>query len=208
MGEIKVVNFPFCNFFSLERYLRVKKKKFSILDEFNSLKNEDIVIIPGVGTFREGMSFLKKYGLDKKLLSHALKGGKIIGICLGMQMLFNASEESHNIEGLGLINGICKKIPDSKKFRVPHIGWNSLEIQSENIFFSKNLKLRNYLSERDFYFVHSYYVLPKQEQRIIAKFSHPYGLLAAAVNKNNIIGFQFHPEKSGKAGYDLLDEII
>ena len=154
------------------------------------------------------MSFLKKYGLDKKLLSHTLKGGKIIGICLGMQMLFNASEESHNIEGLGLINGICKKIPDSKKFRVPHIGWNSLEIQSENIFFSKNLKLRNYLSERDFYFVHSYYVLPQQEQRIIAKFSHPYGLLAAAVNKNNIIGFQFHPEKSGKAGYDLLDEII
>tara|TARA_B100001989_G_C24547565_1_gene471988 strand:- start:173 stop:799 length:627 start_codon:yes stop_codon:yes gene_type:complete len=208
MGEIKVVNFPFCNFFSLERYLRISKKKFSILDEYNTLCDEDIAVIPGVGTFGEGMSFLRKYGLDKQLLSHALKGGKIIGICLGMQMLFNTSEECHNEDGLGLIPGRCKKIPESKEFRVPHIGWNSLEIQSENIFFSKNLKLSNYLSERDFYFVHSYYVLPNKEEFIIAKFSHPSGFLSAAVNKNNVIGFQFHPEKSGKAGYDLLDEII
>ena len=205
---IWVVNFPFCNFFSLERYLRVTSRSFSILRDGDTPSNKDIIILPGVGTFGQGMDFLKLSCLESLLVNHVSLGGKVVGICLGMQLFFQTSSESPGVEGLGLINGACERIPVSSFFAVPHIGWNALVFPEtlHNCFlqFGKPLGL----SMSDYYFVHSYYAKTNDPDSVIATFEHPTGLLAAAVAMDNVIGFQFHPEKSGPSGYALLDQIL
>ena len=159
MINIKIINFPFCNFFSLERYLRVKGLNYSIIDNGNTLNSKDILFIPGVGTFGEGMNYLKDLGLDTVIKSHADKGGKIIGICLGMQLLFCKSEESPLSEGLSFFEGICKKIPFSKNFSIPHIGWNSLKIIDNNKNnLLKEFKTTSNISKFDYYFVPIYQI--------------------------------------------------
>ena len=126
-----------------------------------------------------------------------------------MQLLFCKSEESPLSEGLSFIEGICKKIPFSDNFVVPHIGWNSLIINADNKnnLFNKYKPTSN-ISKSDYYFVHSYYADPKNIDYTIAYFDHPQKPLTASVQKGNVYGFQFHPEKSGKAGYLLLDKVL
>ena len=208
MQKIKIINFPFCNFYSLERYLRMRKYNYSVLKNEDELTPNDTIIIPGVGTFAEGVSHLQQNKFDQKLYDHALNGGKIIGICLGMQMLLESSEESPKYKGLGLIKGNCQKIPGSRSFSVPHIGWNTLHTPKNKTSFLKDFIAEDGTSLSDYYFVHSFYALPKNTNTIIASFSHPIGLLTSVVLLNKIIGFQFHPEKSGKSGYNLLDKVI
>lgn len=205
---IWVVNFPFCNFYSLERYLRVRSRDYQLLSATDQLSPDDTILLPGVGTFRQGMEYLKATGLASLILAHAQAQGRVIGICLGMQMLLQASAESPGTDGLGLIAGTCERIPASPSFSVPHIGWNSLVLPASLHRSVEQIGPPLGSSSSDFYFVHSYYAKPVSADAVIAGFQHPTGLLAAAVAHDAVMGFQFHPEKSGSAGYALLDYIL
>jgi glutamine amidotransferase len=205
---IKVVNFPFCNYFSLERYFRIRTLPCQILEDSDQLIPTDTVVLPGVGTFRQGMEVLVSMNLAKLIRDHAERGGKLVGICLGMQMMLQSSTESPGIEGLGLIPGGCEQIPESPSFSVPHIGWNEIKITDSQHNILAPLRGSSGWSKSDFYFVHSYHAKPLEPDAIIASFEHPSGMLSAAIASKNCIGFQFHPEKSGSAGYALLDRVF
>lgn len=205
---IKVVNFPFCNYFSLERYFRVRTLPYQALVSSDQLNPADTIVLPGVGTFRQGMDFLVSMQLAKLLRDHVERDGKLVGICLGMQMFLQSSAESPGIEGLGLIPGSCEKIPDNSAFSVPHIGWNELAIADHRNNILTPLRCSSGRSKSDYYFVHSYHAKPLEHDAVIASFEHPSGMLAAAIAYKSCIGFQFHPEKSGSAGYALLDRVF
>ena len=205
---IRVVNFPFCNFYSLERYLRLSAHAYRVLSCAESPSASDIILLPGVGTFRQGMDYLLETGLAPIILKHANAGGRVIGICLGMQMLLNSSSESPGVEGLGLISGVCERIPVAPSFSVPHIGWNSLLLPEFLHPCVAQLGKPQGVSYSDFYFVHSYVAKPSLVDATIASFEHPSGQQAAAIGLGNVFGFQFHPEKSGSAGYALLNHVL
>ena len=205
---IKVVNFPFCNYSSVTRVLKKNRYLFTDLQSSDKLIADDVIILPGVGSFYEGMNFLSQNSLDKIIISHAKSGGKIVGICLGMQLLFNESEENPGIEGLKLIDGKVLKIRSCEGFPVPHIGWNSIIKTNTTPEFLNNFFERTKVSASDYYFVHSYYGLASNEEDSMAKLSHPMGDIDIAFYHKNIYAFQFHPEKSGPTGYRLLKQVI
>lgn len=158
------------------------------------IKKAKALILPGVGAAGAGMKNLKSKGLDKLILAEIEKGKPLLGICLGMQLLFEKSEEG-NVNCLGIFKGVVKKFKKERK--IPQIGWNQVEIKQESNFF------KNINSESYFYFVNSYYCLP-QDENIIAGLTDYGEIFASIVAKNNVIGVQFHPEKSGKIGFRLL----
>ena len=202
---IKVLNFPFCNFHSLVRYFNTRNLNYEIYDSSLSLKIEDILFIPGVGTFGLGMEYIDKKSLKKPIIDHALNGGKIIGICLGMQLFLSSSDESPKIKGLDLIEGSCELLKANEEFSVPHIGWNSLEVSSNNSSSLQKLSNLNGGRVSDFYFVHSFHCKTKDNSVISSFIREKNNHFAASLKFKNIEGFQFHPEKSGKIGYQLLD---
>ncbi len=169
--------------------------------DHSSSNSPDILILPGLGKFSAGMKALQSNDMNYKIIELTNSGTKLIGICLGMQLLSERSAESPNTPGLGLIEGQCEKLPMSQGEPVPHTGWNSIEISSTDHFFSLN-------SGRDFYFVHSYHLVPRNKEDIsgITRFGNDSFI--SVVQKNNILGVQFHPEKSGQAGIDLVSEIV
>ena len=173
------------------------------IEVFNSSSSNspDLLILPGLGKFSAGMKALQSNDMNYKIIELTNSVTKLIGICLGMQLLSERSAESPNTPGLGLIEGQCEKLPMSQGEPVPHTGWNSVEISSTDHFFSLN-------SGRDFYFVHSYHLVPKNKEDIsgITRFGNDSFI--SVVQKNNILGVQFHPEKSGQAGIDLVSEIV
>jgi len=207
---IYVVNFPFCNFFSLDRYLRLSGHAYKVLSLEDHLTSADRVILPGVGTFEQAMSYLNDQQLAPLLRAHVDRGGGLLGICLGMQVLFEFSEESPGVSGLGLLSGGCVPIPPAPNFRVPHIGWNHVVSPLKESSYSKLFDFlpSNKCSQSDYYFVHSYVVQPSDISVISACFQHPAGLLCASVGASSVSGVQFHPEKSGPDGYALLDRLL
>lgn len=174
----------------------------------SQVASKDTIVLPGVGTFGQAMNFLNSQGLTQLIQRHAANGGQILGICLGMQLLFDSSDESPNIEGLHLLSGHCSAIPKTNEFRVPHIGWNQLHVPVAKEAACKHFSAFDGFSSADFYFVHSYVVHPHDSDIITACFAHPSGLLCAAVASNSIMGVQFHPEKSGSDGYALLNHLL
>ncbi|SHJ51639.1 glutamine amidotransferase [Geosporobacter subterraneus DSM 17957] len=163
-------------------------------------KNEEILnsnalILPGVGAFRDAMSQLSSSGLKEGLLKSVEVGKPVLGICLGMQLLFDKSFEDGEFDGLGLMEGEIHRF--DKGLKVPHMGWNHLKKHIDDPI-GKELKDNEYV-----YFVHSYYLKTKEHQNVI--YWCNYGMeFPALIRKNNIIGMQFHPEKSGKTGIQLL----
>ena len=165
-----------------------------------SIKKSSHVVLPGQGAFGTCVKGLKEIpGMIEELNSFAIEEKKpFFGICVGMQLLADNSEENGNHKGLGWINGTIKKLP-SKKLKMPHMGWNSISLLNKN---SKILP-----KETDYYFVHSYYFDCKQKENILAETN--YGLnFPSIVNKENIYGFQFHPEKSSDQGLDIIKSFI
>tara|TARA_B110001452_G_C15240915_1_gene429614 strand:- start:3648 stop:4259 length:612 start_codon:yes stop_codon:yes gene_type:complete len=162
----------------------------------------DKLILPGVGAFQTGMKNLKKKKLDVVIKEFVNTKKPFLGICLGMQMLFDESEEFGNYKGLGLINGVVKKIPTDK--RLPHIGWN--EINPINHW--ENTILENIKPNSKMYFVHTFAGYPEKEIDYLASTDYEDIKICAAVNKENIYGTQFHPEKSGTIGLSILETFI
>ena len=162
------------------------------------IKKADKIILPGVGAFGDAIDKLRKTGLDKVIIDDVKNGMELLGICLGMQLLFQKSYEYGEHEGLGLINGNIKPIADviPKDLKIPHIGWNSLKLTKPES------KIFKYLKDGDFvYFVHSFYGADCDSVIATANYGAD---LTAAVSKGNVYGCQFHPEKSGEVGLKIL----
>ena len=166
------------------------------------LKKAKALILPGVGAAGQGMENLKKRSLDKVIAEEIKNGKPFLGICLGMQLLFEKSEEG-NVVCLGILKGKVKKFRKERK--IPQIGWNQVEFSILNFQFSNNFKplFRNVPDKSFFYFVNSYYCEPKDRSSVagMSKYGEQF---ASVVSKNNVVGVQFHPEKSGVAGFTLL----
>jgi glutamine amidotransferase len=157
----------------------------------------DKILLPGVGSFGDAMDSMTKKGLVETVKQNAMSGKPFLGICLGLQLLFEESEESPGVEGLGIFKGKIKKFSSDMGLKIPHIGWNSLEIKQKDTLF-KDIPENSYV-----YFVHSYYLHAEDENEIATVTN--YGIdFHSAVGKDNIFATQFHPEKSGDVGLQIL----
>lgn len=159
------------------------------------------IILPGVGAFDAGIQSLRDDGLDETLTLASTKGSKILGICLGFQLLFESSEEG-TLPGLGLVKGRVRKFAESSSLRVPHMGWNTVKPSKDSLIFDKNSN-----EDQRFYFVHSYFADCNESDDIAA--TSQYGDdFVCAIEKKNILGVQFHPEKSHRFGINLFKRFL
>lgn len=197
---ITIVDYDAGNIRSLQFALDKLDVDSVITREPQKIKEAKAIIIPGVGAFKDAMESLNEIGLTKVLQEQASKGKPILGICLGMQLFYEKSYEDGEWEGLGLLKGSVDRIPDSVK--VPHMGWNTLTKQKESPLFKK------IPDEAFVYFVHSYAIGGMYDKDTLVA-STDYGrLIPAIVQKDNVVGMQFHPEKSGKVGLQLLTNYL
>lgn len=192
---LTIIDYGMGNLRSVQKALQYMNINSSISSEPEDIVKSKGIIIPGVGAFPDAMENMKKSNLDKAIKLAAVEGKPILGICLGMQLLFEESEEVRKCEGFGLLKGTIKKIEGAVK--VPHMGWNSLK-------FHKPCALLEGVKEGGYvYFVHSYYAEIK-EDGILNAYSVYEKTIPAVVSKENIFGIQFHPEKSGEEGMKML----
>ena len=194
---IAIIDYNAGNLKSVEKALHFLGQECVVTRDFYEIEQADKVILPGVGAFGDAMGQLKKYELDKVIREVTQKGSPFRGICLGLQLLFEGSDESQGVEGLHILDGAIKRIPDQPGLKIPHIGWNSLNLQNNGRLFA-GLEEHPYV-----YFVHSYYLQAEDEQ--IVKATTEYSTtIHASVEKDNIFACQFHPEKSGDVGLAIL----
>ena len=195
---IAIVDYGVGNLFSLKSSFAAIGAEVVVTADRQVLENADKIILPGVGAFEDAARKLRQAGLDRVLVELAGKGKPLMGICLGMQMLFEKSYEFGEQEGLGLIPGAVRPIQNviPADYKIPHIGWNALHFQKQSPLLAN-------ISDGDcVYFVHSYYAADCDDAVIATT---EYGAeLTAAVQKGNVFGCQFHPEKSGKTGLAIL----
>ena len=198
MGYTAIVDYGVGNLKSVANAMAYIGLETRISGDAGELERADAVILPGVGAFPDAADKLRQTGLDKALLAQA--GRKpVLGICLGMQMLFDWSEEGRRCEGLGLVSGSVERIKTD--FKLPHIGWNSLSLPNNSPLF-RGLDDGTYV-----YFVHSYCGHASREEDVIARTQYGPSVVAA-VARNGVYGCQFHPEKSGGAGLAILKNFI
>ncbi|MBR5614976.1 MAG: imidazole glycerol phosphate synthase subunit HisH [Clostridia bacterium] len=196
---VAIVDYGVGNLFSLKSSFEMIGVETVVTSDEGVLDAADRIILPGVGAFEDAAKKLRETGLGDAVKKQAAKGKPIMGICLGMQLLFDKSFEYGEHEGLGLIKGEIRPIADviTKDLKIPHIGWNALRFSGEKH------KIFKYLNEGDFvYFVHSYYAADCDEA-VIATAEYGAELTAAAA-QGNVCGCQFHPEKSGDVGLKIL----
>ena len=192
--KVGIINLGLNNLFSIYNACKFVGYKTKIIDKKNNFKNFDIIILPGIGSFDVAMKKIQKENIDEKIKQFSFQKNKLIfGICLGMQLLFSKSNEFVNCKGLNLINGEVKKLKKSSKFSIPHMGWNDV------LNFNKPYK--------KFYFVHSYGCFIKEEVNSHYYTKYGQNKFISVVQKNNILGVQFHPEKSGKSGISFLKNL-
>lgn len=194
---IAIIDYDAGNLKSVEKAFGALGQECVVTRDFHEIEQADKVILPGVGSFGMAMEQLKKYELDKVIKEVTADKVPFLGICLGLQLLFEGSDESCGVEGLHLLDGKILRIPDAEGLKIPHIGWNSLELVNGGRLF-KNLAEKPYV-----YFVHSYYLNAAEES--IVKATAEYGVtIHASVEKDNIFACQFHPEKSSTVGLQIL----
>lgn len=195
---IAILDYDAGNMKSVEKALKFLGQESVVTHDRKEILAADKVILPGVGAFGIAMENLKKYELDKIIKEVVEKKTPFLGICLGMQLLFEGSEESSGVEGLHILDGEIVKIPDAPGLKIPHIGWNSLQLQNDGRLF------QGIPQEAFVYFVHSYYLRAREES--IVKAVTEYGVtIHASVEKENVFACQFHPEKSSSIGLKMLE---
>lgn len=195
---IAIIDYDAGNLKSVEKALLALGEDVLVTRDREKLLAADKVILPGVGNFGDAMEKLKSYGLVSVIHELAEMGKPFLGICLGLQLLFERSDEAPGVEGLGILKGEIMRIPDGEELKVPHIGWNSLHLQNDGRLF------RNLPEEPYVYFVHSYYL--KAEDPEIVKAATEYGVtIDASVEQGNVFACQFHPEKSSRVGLKILE---
>lgn len=202
---IGIIDYGMGNLFSVSKALERLGVDYFISEDKEKLSQSTALLLPGVGSFRDAMKCLRENGLSEMIIEYAQSGKPLLGICLGMQLLFEESEENGPTEGLCLLPGKVKRFPGGD-YKVPHMGWNRLEFLKESPL-TKRLtsNIDSSPIEEYVYFVHSYFVDAKQSDVVIAQSSY-YEDVAAIVGRANVFGMQFHPEKSGKLGMALLGD--
>ena len=198
---IALIDYDAGNTKSVEKALSFLGETSILTRDRRALLDADKVILPGVGNFGEAMENLEKTGLIPVIHEIVEKKTPFLGICLGLQLLFEESEEAPGVRGLGLLKGKILKIPAGEERKIPHMGWNSLKLQNQGRLF------RGIPEEAYVYFVHSYYL--RAEEREIVKASTFYGTeIDASVEKENVFACQFHPEKSSGVGLSILKNFV
>lgn len=194
---IAIIDYDAGNIRSVEKAFNYLGQETIVTRDKDIILSADKVVLPGVGSFGDAMEKLNKYKLVQVIEDVCDKKTPFIGICLGLQLLFKSSDESKGVPGLGILDGEIIRIPEEPGLKIPHIGWNSIEIAPDGRLFS-GISNQSYV-----YFVHSYYLKAKDEA--IVKAVTEYGCsIHASVEKDNIFACQFHPEKSGETGLKIL----
>jgi imidazole glycerol phosphate synthase, glutamine amidotransferase subunit len=198
---ISVIDYGAGNLQSVVKAFRFIGAEISVTADPEELKRADAAVLPGVGAFGDSMSCLRASGMVRPTLDFIESGRPFLGICLGLQLLFEGSEESPGVNGLGVLKGTIRKIPAETGLKIPHIGWNSLNLKRTDGLFA-DLEPDPYV-----YFVHSYYL--RAEDPEIVSATADYGVrIDAAVQRGNLFATQFHPEKSGETGLRMLKNFV
>ncbi|WP_456455845.1 imidazole glycerol phosphate synthase subunit HisH [Thermovibrio sp.] len=199
---IAVIDYGMGNLRSVGKALEHVGADVVITGEPLKLKDSEALVLPGVGAFKDAVMNLKERGLWEVILEEVNKGKPLLGICLGLQLLFEKSYEFGETQGLGLIKGEVVRFNLPSEFKIPHMGWNQ-------VFKEKDSPLLQGIKEGEFfYFVHSYYVKPEEEEVILTKTDYGEFFFTSSVEKDNVFATQFHPEKSQKAGLKLLENFL
>ena len=198
---IALIDYDAGNMRSVEKALIHLGEKPIVTRDREKILSADRIILPGVGSFGDAMENLEKFGLPDILKEAVDSGIPLLGICLGMQVLFEESEESKGVKGLGFLKGKILRIPAKEGLKIPHMGWNSLEYPREGRLF------QDIPEHSNVYFVHSYYLKAEDEDIVTA--TADYGVkIHASVERGNVFGCQFHPEKSGEIGLQILKNFV
>lgn len=198
---IAILDYDAGNIKSVEKALNYVGKDARITRDRDEIMASEKVILPGVGSFGDAMGKLRDYQLDKVIYDVVDKKIPFLGICLGLQLLYESSDETPGVTGLGLLKGTINRIPDAPGLKIPHMGWNSLDVK-ENATLFKGLPENPYV-----YFVHSYYLKAANESEVAAT-TYYSTLIHASVEKDNIFACQFHPEKSSTVGLKILENFV
>ena len=193
-----IIDYGVGNLYSVEKAFAAIDEEVKVTGNAEDLRAADKLVLPGVGAFGDCMKNLESTGLIPVILEQVENNKPLLGICVGLQILFECSEESPGVKGLGIFKGMVKKI-NAPSLKIPHMGWNSI-LMHNNLF--NNLKEKPY-----FYFVHSYHAVPENKDIIAATTDYGETLTAAVANKN-IYATQFHPEKSGDVGLQVLKNFV
>ncbi len=198
---VAIIDYDAGNIRSVEKAAALLGHEAVVTRERGVILSADHVILPGVGAFGDAMEKLQGYGLVDVIREAVDKGLPFLGICLGLQLMFESSEEAPGVEGIGLLPGKILRIPDGEGLKVPHIGWNSLTFPNCGRLF-QGIEEGSYV-----YFVHSYYLQARDPQ--IVKAVTEYGVqIHASVERDNLFACQFHPEKSSEVGLNILRNFL
>lgn len=196
-----IIDYDAGNIRSVEKALQALGEEAVVTRDREIILKADRVILPGVGAFGDAMEKLHRYGLEEVIHEVVANKTPFLGICLGLQLMFERSEESKGVEGLGILKGEILRIPDKPELKIPHIGWNSVSYPNQGRLF-KGIPENSYV-----YFVHSYYLKAAEDNIVTA--AAEYGTtIHASVEKGNIFACQFHPEKSSEVGLTILKNFI
>lgn len=198
---VAIIDYDAGNIKSVEKALLHLGEEVIITRDREQILNSDKVILPGVGAFGDAMEKLLSYGLDKVIYEVVERKIPFLGICLGLQLLFEKSDETPGVKGLGILPGEILRIPDKEGIKIPHMGWNSVKIK-ENARIFKDVPQDSYV-----YFVHSYYLKAGREEDVAATTEYST-LIHAAVEHDNVFACQFHPEKSSEIGLKILKNFV
>ena len=204
-----IINISISNVLSIKRTLEHIGFDVIIIDQYQSIDKFDLLVLPGVGTFKEAMKKLTENNLLKLIEISIQKNKKILGLCLGMQILFEESEELGLTKGIGFFKGKVQNFNKYKVEKKTFIGWNNIKFNSKNKLFKQHTLIVNKFTNNLFYFIHSYFVKTENEDIEVANSSNGEVVYSSIIKKDNVLAFQFHPEKSGENGIILLkNELI
>lgn len=198
---IAIIDYDAGNIKSVEKAVEALGKEVVVTRDRETILGAEKVILPGVGSFGDAMEKLNSYGLVDVIKEVVSKNTPFLGICLGLQLLFERSDESDGVPGLGILKGEILRIPDKEGLKIPHIGWNSLCFPNEGRLF-KGIKQDSYV-----YFVHSYY-LKAEDEKIVTATTQYSTRIHASVECENVFACQFHPEKSSDVGMTILKNFL
>ena len=198
---IAIIDYDAGNIRSVEKALLALGQDVTVTADRDEILHADKVILPGVGAFGDAMEKLKQSGLDEVIREVTEKGTPFLGICLGLQLLFEHSDEAPGVEGLGILKGEILRIPDKEGYKIPHMGWNSLHLENDGRLF-KGIAENSYV-----YFVHSYYLKSENEDIVTATTEYSTHI-HASVEQGNVFACQFHPEKSSDIGIQILKNFV